>query len=43
AFYGAKLSTAQFYFSKLLPRIHSLDTVIRAGSAPLLELADDQF
>ncbi|TBW09156.1 acyl-CoA dehydrogenase [Azotobacter chroococcum] len=43
AFYGAKLSTAQFFFSKLLPRIHSLDAVIRAGSAPLLELADDQF
>ncbi|MGV6477703.1 acyl-CoA dehydrogenase C-terminal domain-containing protein [Azotobacter vinelandii] len=43
AFYGAKLATAQFYFTKLLPRIHSLDAVIRAGSAPLLELADDRF
>lgn len=43
AFYGAKLSTAQFYFSKLLPRILSLDAVIRAGSAPLLELADERF
>ena len=43
AFYGAKLATAQFYFAKLLPRIHSLEASIRAGSAPLYGLSDAQF
>jgi len=43
AFYAGKLATARFYFGKLLPRIHSLEAVIRAGSAPLLELTDDDF
>ena len=43
AFYGAKLATAQFYFARLLPRIHSLDAAIRSGSAPLYGLSDAQF
>ncbi|MNZ85011.1 Acyl-CoA dehydrogenase [compost metagenome] len=43
AFYGAKLATAQFYFRKLLPRIHSLEAGIRAGSEPLYGLAAEQF
>ena len=43
SFYGAKLATAQFYFARLLPRIHSLDAAIRSGSAPLYGLADEQF
>ncbi|MCQ4348326.1 acyl-CoA dehydrogenase C-terminal domain-containing protein [Pseudomonas stutzeri] len=43
AFYAAKLATAQFYFAKLLPRIHSLEASIRAGSAPLYGLDDAQF
>lgn len=43
AFYAAKLATAQFYFRKLLPRIHSLEASIRAGSAPLYGLDDAQF
>ena len=42
-FYAGKLATAQFYFRKLLPRIHSLEASIRAGSAPLYGLADAQF
>lgn len=43
SFYNAKLATAGFYFAKLLPRIHSLEAVIRAGSAPLQDLTDDGF
>ena len=43
AFYGAKLATAQFYFSRLLPRIHSLEAAIRAGSASLYGLGAEQF
>ncbi|WP_455232512.1 acyl-CoA dehydrogenase C-terminal domain-containing protein [Geopseudomonas aromaticivorans] len=42
-FYAAKLATARFYFAKLLPRIHSLEASIRAGSEPLYGLADEQF
>ena len=42
-FHDAKLATARFYFSKLLPRIHSLEAAIRAGSEPLCGLADVPF
>ncbi|EPL04126.1 acyl-CoA dehydrogenase C-terminal domain-containing protein [Pseudomonas sp. CF161] len=42
-FYSAKLATASFYFSRLLPRILSLEQSIRAGSSPLFELPADQF
>ena len=43
AFYGAKQATARFYFSRLLPRILSLEQSIRAGSDPLFELDAEQF
>ena len=43
AFYGAKLGTARFYFSRLLPRILSLEQSIRAGSPSLLQLQPEQF
>ncbi|OZY41464.1 acyl-CoA dehydrogenase [Pseudomonas fragi] len=42
-FYGAKLATAQFYFSRLLPRTLSLEQGIRAGSASLFELDAAHF
>ncbi|OLF54380.1 acyl-CoA dehydrogenase C-terminal domain-containing protein [Pseudomonas chlororaphis] len=42
-FYGAKLATARFYFSRLLPRILSLEQSIRAGSASLFGLEAEQF
>ena len=42
-FYGAKMATAQFYFSRLLPRILSLEQSIRAGSASLFGLEAEQF
>ncbi|MGV8918720.1 MAG: acyl-CoA dehydrogenase C-terminal domain-containing protein [Pseudomonas sp.] len=43
AFYGAKIATAQFYFSRLLPRIWSLEQSIRAGSESLYGLNAEQF
>ena len=42
-FYGAKLATAQFYFSRLLPRTLSLEQGIRAGSESLFELDASHF
>ncbi|NWB83329.1 acyl-CoA dehydrogenase C-terminal domain-containing protein [Pseudomonas gingeri] len=42
-FYGAKRATARFYFSRLLPRILSLEQSIRAGSASLFGLEAEQF
>jgi alkylation response protein AidB-like acyl-CoA dehydrogenase len=42
-FYQAKQTTAAFFFSRLLPRIESLNTCIRAGSHTLLKLHETQF
>ncbi|MBD8576236.1 acyl-CoA dehydrogenase C-terminal domain-containing protein [Pseudomonas syringae] len=43
AFYASKLGTARFYFARLLPRIHSLDASVRAGSESLYLLEASQF
>lgn len=42
-FYASKLGTARFYFARLLPRIHSLDATVRAGSGSLFLLDASQF
>ncbi|RUT42320.1 acyl-CoA dehydrogenase [Pseudomonas sp. PAMC 29040] len=42
-FYGAKRATAEFFFARLLPRIESLDSCIRNGSASLYALTAEQF
>ncbi|MCP8466126.1 acyl-CoA dehydrogenase C-terminal domain-containing protein [Pseudomonas sp. ZM23] len=42
-FHAGKLATARFYFARLLPRIESLASAIRAGSDSLFELRADQF
>lgn len=42
-FYGAKLSTAKFYFSRIMPRILGLEAIICAGGASLHALEDNQF
>ncbi len=42
-FYGAKIATADFYFSRLLPRVLTLEQCIRAGSASLYGLSAEQF
>lgn len=42
-FYASKLGTARFYFARLLPRIHSLNASVRAGSESLFLLNAEQF
>ncbi|MBV8503536.1 MAG: acyl-CoA dehydrogenase C-terminal domain-containing protein [Paucibacter sp.] len=43
AFYTAKLSTARFYFAKLLPETASLIRTARAGLNPLMEMDEALF
>ncbi|MDO7927208.1 acyl-CoA dehydrogenase C-terminal domain-containing protein [Pseudomonas sp. KFB-139] len=42
-FYASKLGTARFYFARLLPRIHSLNASVRAGSESLFLMDASQF
>lgn len=42
-FYRAKLATARFFMSKLLPQTASLLAVIHAGAEPLMQLTEDEF
>ena len=37
AFYEAKVKTARFFMTKLLPQVQSLATTIRAGAAPVMD------
>jgi hypothetical protein len=43
AFYSAKQSTADFFFSRLLPRIHGLSACIRGGAEDLYKLPVELF
>ena len=36
--YDAKLKTARFYFTKLLPQVSSLAAAVAAGAAPVMEM-----
>ena len=42
-FYQAKIATANFYFSKILPRTKTLQATIISGSAPLMAMNDSDF
>ena len=42
-FYVSKLGTARFFFTRLLPRIHSLTASVKAGSESLFLLDAAQF
>ncbi|WOE31289.1 MULTISPECIES: acyl-CoA dehydrogenase C-terminal domain-containing protein [unclassified Acinetobacter] len=42
-FYQAKITTARFYFKKILPRVRSHVEVIATGLAPLMELDAEHF
>ncbi len=42
-FYTAKLETTRFYFDRMLPRIQTLATTIRAGAASLMTMDEDRF
>ncbi|WP_054284973.1 acyl-CoA dehydrogenase C-terminal domain-containing protein [Gulbenkiania mobilis] len=43
AFYQAKITTARFYFAKLLPEVHTLMATIKTGAKPLMALPEEQF
>lgn len=40
-FYEAKLHTARFFVTRMLPETLSLDAKIRAGAAPIMDPDDD--
>ncbi len=42
-FYQAKLDTAKYYFSRLLPRFYALSEIAESGSATLYSIPDEQF
>ncbi|KAA8733331.1 acyl-CoA dehydrogenase [Acinetobacter qingfengensis] len=43
AFYGAKINTAKFYFSKILPRTRAHTAIINTGVGTLMALSADDF
>jgi len=43
AFHNAKLTTARFYMTKLLPQVNTLFITIMAGAKPLMEMEDALF
>lgn len=43
SFYLGKLTTARYFYKRLLPRIHSLTQAVMSGADPLFELKDEQF
>lgn len=43
AFYEAKQVTARFYFEQILPRYLGYARMVKAGSATIVEMSDDQF
>jgi alkylation response protein AidB-like acyl-CoA dehydrogenase len=42
-FYDAKLKTARFYFTKVLPQVNSLNIAILAGSKPVMDFPAEAF
>lgn len=42
-FYRGKLMSAQFYLSRLLPKIDSLFIIIKSGSKAIMQMAIEQF
>ena len=43
AFHQAKLSTARFYFKRILPRAEAHLDALGTGARPVMELPADQF
>eukprot|EP01012_Entosiphon_sulcatum_P064756 TRINITY_DN93601_c0_g1_i1.p2 TRINITY_DN93601_c0_g1~~TRINITY_DN93601_c0_g1_i1.p2 ORF type:complete len:139 (+),score=42.81 TRINITY_DN93601_c0_g1_i1:2-418(+) len=43
AFYTAKLKTARFYFTKLMPQTNTLFVTIAAGASTLMEMEEAEF
>jgi alkylation response protein AidB-like acyl-CoA dehydrogenase len=43
SFYDAKLKTARFYFSKILPQVNSLNIAILAGAKTVMDMPAEAF
>ena len=43
AFYEAKIKTARFYFTRLLPRTRAHAAMVQAGAEPLMALSSEDF
>ena len=43
AFLRAKIATSRFYADRILPRVHTHADAVRAGSASVMEMAEEQF
>ncbi|MFQ5930901.1 MAG: acyl-CoA dehydrogenase C-terminal domain-containing protein [Nitrospiraceae bacterium] len=43
AFYRAKLATARFYMSRLLPQVSGLFAAITAGAGPIMDVQEEWF
>ena len=43
AFYDAKLKTARFYFSKILPQVNALNIAILAGAKTVMDMPAEAF
>jgi len=43
AFYDAKLKTARFYFSKIMPQVNALNLAILAGAKPVMDFPAESF
>ena len=42
-FYGAKLKSANFYFEKVLPRIHGHEATLLTGADTLMAMTEEEF
>lgn len=42
-FYETKLQTAQFFFDKLMPQVHTLTRTMQSGAKPLMSIAAEKF
>ena len=42
-FYETKLKTARYFFSNILPEIHSLVAIIEAGKASMMAFSEEEF
>jgi len=42
-FYAAKIKTANFYFSRILPRTVTLAEVVKAGSVDMMAVVEEEF
>ena len=42
-FHDAKIKTARFFFTKMLPEVHGLFARIMAGAAPVMALEAEGF